>query len=190
MGRPRGFDEAEVVRAAAALFAGRTYDGVSVDDLVTHLGVHRNSLYKTFGSKRGLYLAALRWYLEHEVHPLVASLGRAGDPVRAARLASEAGAGLDFLLLATVERAPVDAEVAAEVTSALHAVDGALGAVLHAGPDNGRRADDGGASSALATAFTAALLGLRLRAKAGGPDTGPDRAGAALAQRLDSTLSR
>ncbi|QFZ17161.1 TetR/AcrR family transcriptional regulator [Saccharothrix syringae] len=149
MGRPRGFDEAEVVRAAAALFASRAYDGVSVDDLVTHLGVHRNSLYKTFGSKRGLYLAALRWYLEHEVHPLAESLGRAGDFAGAARLvSSEAGTDLDFLLLAAVERAPVDPEVATEVTRALDVIDEALGAVAATPPP------------------TAALLGLRLRAKA------------------------
>jgi TetR/AcrR family transcriptional repressor of nem operon len=74
MGRPRGFDEPAVTAAAAGLFAGRAYDGVSVDDLVQQLGVHRNSLYKTFGSKRGLYLAALRWYLEHEVPPLAERL--------------------------------------------------------------------------------------------------------------------
>jgi TetR/AcrR family transcriptional repressor of nem operon len=156
MGRPRGFDEAEVVRAAAALFADRTYDGVSVDDLVAHLGVHRNSLYKTFGSKRGLYLVALRWHLEHEVRPLAAAMGRAGGPAEAARLAADAGAGLDFLLLAAVERAPVDPEVAAEVTRALNAVDDALRDVLAAEP-----------GSPPASAFTATLLGLRLRAKAG-----------------------
>ncbi|MEV8443922.1 helix-turn-helix domain-containing protein [Actinosynnema sp. NPDC051121] len=148
MGRPRGFDEAEVVRAAAVLFAGRVYDGVSVDDLVTHLGVHRNSLYKTFGSKRGLYLAALRWYVEHEVGVLAATLRRAGDFEEAARRASDSGTGLDFLLLAAVERAPVDDEVAAEVDRALNAIDEALGTV-----------------TAVPQA-TAALLGLRLRAKA------------------------
>lgn len=36
MGRPRGFDE-QAVTAAAALFAGKAYDGVSVDDLVQQL---------------------------------------------------------------------------------------------------------------------------------------------------------
>ena len=84
MGRPRGFDEEAVTRAAVALFASRAYDGLSVDDLVTGLGVHRNSLYKTFGSKRGLYLTALRWYLRNELAPLLdtapdtAALLRAG----------------------------------------------------------------------------------------------------------------
>ncbi|WP_280194396.1 TetR/AcrR family transcriptional regulator, partial [Nocardia farcinica] len=81
MGRPRGFDEDEVIAAAARLFAERAYDGVSVDDLVNHLGVHRNSLYKVFGSKRGLYLAALRWYVEHRLRPAVGG-GGAGRPRR------------------------------------------------------------------------------------------------------------
>ena len=67
VGRPRGFDEAEVVTAAVGLFAARSYDGISVDELVTALGVHRNSLYKTFGSKRGLYLRALRQAVDQGV---------------------------------------------------------------------------------------------------------------------------
>src|SRR5690242_8879114 len=111
MGRPRTFDEDEVITAAADLFAARAYDGISVDDLVTHLGVHRNSLYKVFGSKRGLYLAALRWHLEHQVRPLLATVAAAADPARAMReaLSADGTPALDLLLLAMVERAPVDA---------------------------------------------------------------------------------
>jgi TetR/AcrR family transcriptional repressor of nem operon len=109
MGRPRAFDEDEVVRAAADLFGHRSYDGVSIDDLVTHLGIHRNSLYKTFGSKRGLYLRALRWHLETQV-----------------RSSGDADWGL--FLLAAIERAPVDAEVAAEISAVLADLDdGSLG---------------------------------------------------------------
>jgi AcrR family transcriptional regulator len=108
MARPRAFDEAEVVTAAAALFASRAYDGISVDDLVGHLGVHRNSLYQTFGSKRGLYLRALRWHLDNQVRPAPET------------------ANLDFLLLAAAERAPEDPEVAAEITRILAEFDEAL----------------------------------------------------------------
>lgn len=114
MGRPRAFDEDEVVRAAADLFGHRSYDGVSIDDLVTHLGLHRNSLYKTFGSKRGLYLRALRWYLEDRIRP---------------------GGDVDWglFLLAAVERAPVDADVAAEISAVLADLeDGFLGSRVRA----------------------------------------------------------
>lgn len=129
MPRPRGFDEGEVVRRAAALFASRAYDGVSVDDLVNDLGMHRNSLYKTFGSKRGLYLAALGWQLSDEVAPLVERVAGADDPAGALadRLADqETATVLDLLLIAAVERAPVDREVAVRVEAVLATLDAAL----------------------------------------------------------------
>jgi AcrR family transcriptional regulator len=141
MARPRAFDEAQVTRAAAALFATRAYDGVSVDDLVAHLGVHRNSLYTVFGSKRGLYLAALRLHLDQKINPLLVRMKAADRPQQ---VAAAAGPELDLLLLAAVERAPADPEVAASVGAVLHEFDAALGA-------------DG----------TATLLGQRLRARIG-----------------------
>ena len=163
MGRRRAFDEDEVVHAAVELFGGRAYDGVSVDDLVTHLGVHRNSLYKTFGSKRGLYLIALRRHLTDDVRPLVDTLATAPDAATALRLVTSADLGL--LLLAAVERAPADEEVAAEVTAALAAVDQAISTAL-------------GIPADLAAALTSAALGILLRGN-------PDGVGTALARRLD-----
>jgi TetR/AcrR family transcriptional repressor of nem operon len=125
MGRPRGFDEEDVVRAAVDLFARRSYDGTSVDDLVNHLGVHRGSLYKTFGSKRGLYLRALRRHIDHDVAALARDVADAEDQVEAVGLVLAAGPGLGLFFLAMVERAPVDAEVAAETTRALAMLDAA-----------------------------------------------------------------
>ncbi|WP_331721592.1 TetR/AcrR family transcriptional regulator (plasmid) [Streptomyces sp. NBC_01213] len=162
MGRPRAFDEDEAVRAAVGLFGGRAYDGVSVDDLVTHLGVHRNSLYKTFGSKRGLYLIALRRHIADDVRPLLDALAEATDAATALRLVTSADLGL--LLLAAIERSPVDEEVAFEVTAALDSVDRAI-------------ADALGVPAALATALTAAALGILLRGS-------PDKVATALAQHL------
>ncbi|WP_169731064.1 TetR/AcrR family transcriptional regulator [Lentzea kentuckyensis] len=164
MGRKRAFDEDEAVRAAVGLFGGRAYDGVSIDDLVNHLGVHRNSLYKTFGSKRGLYLVALRRHLADDVRPLAEALASAPDAATALRLITSADLGL--LLLAAVERAPADEEVAAEVATALAAVDQAIADALDISTD-------------LAAALTAAALGILLRGN-------PDGAGTALTQRLDS----
>lgn len=146
MGRPRSFDEQAVTAAAAVLFAGRVYDGVSVDDLVQQLGVHRNSLYKAFGSKRGLYLAALRWHLEHHLPPLADQLAAGTDGVDQS--------ALDLLLLAAVERAPIDAEVAALVAQAWQTLDRAL-----------QRAPATAAGGPRVTALSV-LLGERLRARA------------------------
>ncbi|MEV4133985.1 helix-turn-helix domain-containing protein [Dactylosporangium sp. NPDC049742] len=133
-----------MTRAAVRLFAGRAYDGLSVDDLVNGLGVHRNSLYKTFGSKRGLYLTALRWYLEHEFEPALAAIEKSApeDGGRDASLVE--GGVLDLLLLAGVEQAPGDPEVAGLIRGALARLDDAVGV---------ERATE--------------LLGLRLRARTG-----------------------
>ncbi|GAA3189935.1 TetR/AcrR family transcriptional regulator [Nonomuraea roseoviolacea] len=182
MGRPRGFDEATVVRSAAELFSTRSYDGISMDDLVTHLGVHRNSLYKTFGSKRGLYLVALRWSLRHHIAPLVDRVAAAGDLAGALRVAlgePATEAGLNLLLMAAVERAPVDPEVADELAPVLAAFDQAARTAAGRHPDRDEQDDDG-----VALALTATILGLRLRARAGTPGTTIDQAGAALAHRL------
>jgi TetR/AcrR family transcriptional repressor of nem operon len=175
MGRPRAFDEAQVVAAAVSLFASRAYDGISVDDLVTHLGVHRNSLYKTFGSKRGLYLAALRWYLEHQVRPLLRQVAANPDPARTLYdrfLTDDATPDLDLLLIAMVERAPVDDEVADEVTRVLREFDDATAAGV-----------GGDATAPLTRAASAAILGLQLRARIGDH---ADGAGPALFDRIDA----
>jgi TetR/AcrR family transcriptional repressor of nem operon len=126
MGRPREFDEDQVVHAAVAMFAQRSYDGTSIDDLVNHLGVHRGSLYKTFGNKRGLYLTALRRHVDHDVTALAVavSTGAGADEVR--RVLAE-GHDLGLLFLAMVERAPIDPAAAAETNRAMALLDEANG---------------------------------------------------------------
>ncbi|GGM88329.1 TetR family transcriptional regulator [Lentzea pudingi] len=104
------------MEAAAKLFARRTYDGVSIDDLVKWVGVHRNSLYGVFGSKRGLYLAALRRHVDREVRPRLALAAR-----------PDAVLTWDLLLLAAVDRAPEDSEVAGLVSSVFAELDAATG---------------------------------------------------------------
>jgi TetR/AcrR family transcriptional repressor of nem operon len=148
MGRPRGFDEEQVVRAAVALFSRRSYDGTSIDDVVHHLGVHRGSLYKTFGSKRGLYLSALRHHVDHDVTALAEAV-TAGVSAESVRRVLSEGHDLGLLFLALVERAPVDAEAAAETGRALAMLDEANG-------DSQR---------------TALALGLLLRARATSHET-------------------
>lgn len=168
-----------MVRRAAALFSVRAYDGTSIDDLVAHLGVHRNSLYKTFGSKRGLYLAALRWSVEQLFTPFADRLARhAGvrGAIEEALAGPGADNGVDLLLMAAVERAPVDPEVGELVARAFAALDGAFGTAAHAG--------DGGDPPGAATAVTATLLGLRVRARAGASNDDVLLAGTALARSL------
>ncbi|MFF2952579.1 TetR/AcrR family transcriptional regulator [Kitasatospora sp. NPDC057965] len=181
MGRPRAFDEEQAVRAAAELFAVRGYEGTSVDDLVTGLGVHRGSLYKVFGSKRGLYLAALRRHLDEEVLPLAAALREAdglGALLAQAVAAFDGGPAAGLLLSAAVERAGSDPEVGALVGEGLAALDDAVerAAGTPAGTSTGTPASTAGV-------LAATVLGLRLRARAGLAGPSPD-AVLAFAERV------
>jgi TetR/AcrR family transcriptional repressor of nem operon len=60
MGRSRSFDETLVVTNAARAFLATGYEATSLDKLVETTGLHRGSLYGAFGSKRGLFIAAMR----------------------------------------------------------------------------------------------------------------------------------
>ena len=62
MGRPREFDEAEVLDRAMLQFWRHGYDGTSIQDLVDATGVGRQSLYNAFGDKHAVFLAALERY--------------------------------------------------------------------------------------------------------------------------------
>ncbi|MCI4003466.1 TetR/AcrR family transcriptional regulator [Dickeya dianthicola] len=58
-GRPRKFNEAEVVERARDVFWNYGYAASSLDDLAAATGLNRPSLYAAFGDKHALYLRAL-----------------------------------------------------------------------------------------------------------------------------------
>ncbi|MFT8638739.1 TetR/AcrR family transcriptional regulator [Bifidobacterium sp.] len=60
MGRSRGFDDGKVLGCVRTVFLERGFEGASIDDLVKATGLLRGSLYGAFGSKRGMFVAALR----------------------------------------------------------------------------------------------------------------------------------
>ena len=56
-----------LLREAVRLFAQKGYDGVSVDEIVDAAGVNKRMVYHYFGSKEGIYQAALKHvYLDLE----------------------------------------------------------------------------------------------------------------------------
>ncbi len=65
-GRPRSFDETAVLEKATQVFWSKSYDGVTIDDLVAGMGVGRPSLYAVFGDKRAIFLRVLRAYAERK----------------------------------------------------------------------------------------------------------------------------
>jgi AcrR family transcriptional regulator len=62
-GRPRAFDEEEVLDIAMRLFWEHGYDGTSMSDLTQAMGINRRSIYAAFGNKAALFTAALEHYV-------------------------------------------------------------------------------------------------------------------------------
>ncbi|TFD55605.1 TetR/AcrR family transcriptional regulator [Cryobacterium sp. Hh7] len=104
MGRMQTFDSGVVVQAARNLFWDKGFDGASLAELEAATGVGRSSLYHAFGSKRGLFDAAVTDYLETVIRPRLAGL-RAGPRDSSALLEYFAG-----LARATVTQAPDSAQ--------------------------------------------------------------------------------
>ena len=74
MGRTQAFDTDEVVRAARGVFWTRGYEAAALPDLERATGLSRSSIYHAFGSKRGLFDAAVASYLDEVVRPRLAPL--------------------------------------------------------------------------------------------------------------------
>ena len=67
MGRPKTYDRATVTAAAMELFWQRGYHDVSTRELVDAMGINMNTLYSEFGTKAGLFSAAIDHYEQHIV---------------------------------------------------------------------------------------------------------------------------
>jgi TetR/AcrR family transcriptional repressor of nem operon len=74
MARPRKFDEAKVLEMAADAFWTRGYEATSTRDLTEFTGLTQSSIYAAFGDKRGLFLRALKHYLERVLHERIERL--------------------------------------------------------------------------------------------------------------------
>ncbi|HWO02124.1 MAG TPA: TetR/AcrR family transcriptional regulator [Blastocatellia bacterium] len=81
MARPKEFDRDEALHKAMEVFWARGYEAASIQDLVRHIGINRQSLYDTFGDKHALYLQALDCYRQVEGRKLFELLERPG-PVK------------------------------------------------------------------------------------------------------------
>ncbi len=79
MARQKEFDRDEVLHRAMEVFWARGYEGTSIQDLVQHMGINRQSIYDTFGDKHSLFLQALDRYREIQSRKVFEVLERPGS---------------------------------------------------------------------------------------------------------------
>ena len=79
MARHKEFDTERALHKAMEVFWSRGFEAASVDDLVKHMGINRQSLYDTFGDKHALYLRSLDRYRNIENKRIFETLQRPGS---------------------------------------------------------------------------------------------------------------
>ncbi|WP_010202157.1 TetR/AcrR family transcriptional regulator [Salinibacterium sp. PAMC 21357] len=80
-GRPRLFDEDAVLTELTAMFWRQGYGMTSMNDIVQASGVHKPSLYRTFGNKEELFATVLRRYLTERITAFASMIEQAGTGI-------------------------------------------------------------------------------------------------------------
>ncbi|SMF48189.1 transcriptional regulator, TetR family [Tistlia consotensis] len=176
MPRRRSFEPEEALRSIMEAFWAGGYEGTSIQDLEAAAGLKKQSLYRLFGDKRGMYLAALGLYEREQFALAEAELGGEGTVrERFERLldgviarATEQGDRRGCLICnASVDQAALDAATGREVTAMLARLEAmferslAGAALFRGGPAGRRRA---------ARKLLAGYVGLRVLVKTGLPE--------------------
>ncbi|MFC3505387.1 TetR/AcrR family transcriptional regulator [Micromonospora krabiensis] len=190
MARTREFDTDAAVAAALEVFRHKGYEGASMRDLAQATGLGSGSIYAAFGSKDGLYLAALDLYRQRYAAPLVEIL-RSGNDARDLIREVFVGAvddivrdGRRFACLivgASMERAHHDRRVADRLRATTRSLEHALFDVLAEGQLRGEIPADRSPGD-LAGFLVTSLQGLRVMGA-----INPDRA--ALMRSAEVALS-
>lgn len=122
MGRSKEFDTILVLRKAMEVFGHYGYEGASLQILLDELGIARQSLYDTYGTKRDLFVSAVKLYVNEKTEAIVSNLACPGSVKRAiAAIFSEGVAGLKderhckecFIMHSAIDQVAHDPEIAA-----------------------------------------------------------------------------
>lgn len=81
VGRPREFDEEKVLEAAMDAFWSKGYEATSLADLCDCTGLHKGSLYQTFGDKHQLFMRSLQHYAKKEFAAAVPAAFQSESPL-------------------------------------------------------------------------------------------------------------
>ena len=190
MGRPREFDEVEVLDRAMKVFWRRGYAAASTRELTEAMGVAPSALYRTWGDKHGLFLNAIDRYAVNQVSAFAEHVDRPGttpDILRAwvlhmvEEIADDPDGKGCLMVNIAAELGTGDREAAERARAAFGVLRQAIEDVIRRGQQRRDLAPtvDAPAASEL---LLSTVLGLRVRARAGEPKT-------ALEQSVEAALT-
>jgi len=176
MARPKEFDRDVALDRAMTVFWSKGYAATSTDDLLSAMGIGRQSMYDSFGDKRRLYLEALARYQDASVTGHIERLRSKTSPL----------AGIEAMLAGVVahdrtvrERGCMGVNAVSElgctdpdVTRLRGASDRRLSTALHARLEEARALGElrRGLDIETAAAFVGTTMqGLQVGARAGRP---------------------
>jgi TetR/AcrR family transcriptional repressor of nem operon len=84
-GRPRIFDEDEVLSKAMNLFWANGYEATSTEDLLQGMELNKGSLYHTFKNKKELFSKSLDYFARHSIKELEEKIKTAETPITGIR---------------------------------------------------------------------------------------------------------
>ena len=171
MGRSKEFEEDIVLQKAMQVFWQQGYEKTSISDLVEHMGIHRKSLYDTFGDKHSLYLKVIDRYGEYSTAKLKSEIHKAETAYEAIQYIFDyiiegnenKHCGCLFVNAAT-EMGPWDQEVLKKTEEAFGQEEKFITEIIKKGQKDGEfscRYDD----ETLGEILHNALLGLRVLVK-------------------------
>jgi TetR/AcrR family transcriptional regulator, transcriptional repressor for nem operon len=175
MARSKEFEENAVLEKAMRLFWEQGYEKTSMSDLVEHMGIHRRSLYDTFGDKHTLFMKAIDRFEDKMSECLTAGVKRSETAAQALQFIfdftirgdGDSPSGCLFVNSA-VELAPRDKDVDVKATEAFTQAEQMLKEVILWGQQNGEFTLDYDAEE-LAEYLQNVLIGLRVIARTSTP---------------------
>lgn len=83
MARNKEFDPSIVLHKSMEIFGHYGYEGTSLQNLIEGLGIARQSLYDTYGTKRDLFISAVKHYINRKSAAVISYLESPGSVKRA-----------------------------------------------------------------------------------------------------------
>ena len=171
MGRSKQFEENTVLQKAMEVFWQQGYEKTSMSDLVKHMGIHRKSIYDTFGDKHALYLKVIDRYGEFSTAKFKAETLRAKTSYQAIQYIfdyiiegnEDKHYGCLFVN-ATTEFGPWDQDVLEKTEDAFSHAENFIAEIIKKGQEDGEFSKEYN-NELLGEILHNALLGLRVLVK-------------------------